>query len=314
MVAPLGFLLWRGTLVAGVFACLLALLSGLTVTPASGLILVLMLLVSIGFAGAPRSYGKLLELIEALALFGIVSTIGAVLSYVIMRETTGFTDVLLDRWDRTLGMSWPAIHRVACSSPCLMAVLRQSYLAFTWLPLIVFTLAQRSGVRGRMQVFILAYALSLATTMLVFLFFPAEAAFAFYRTHGALTGVDLPGYNSAIAELRDGRLAAIDLAHMEGIVTFPSFHAAMAVLFVWGSWTATASWYLRLPILGLNALLWAAAVPIGGHYVVDLLGGTAIAVGAIWVAERLATRIDDANIAVAAPYRARSVARDGLLT
>jgi hypothetical protein len=45
--------------------------------------------------------------------------------------------------------------------------------------------------------------------------------------------------------LRDGSLRTLDLMHLAGVVTFPSFHAA-AVLYAWAVWPMRL---LRLPNL-----------------------------------------------------------------
>jgi membrane-associated phospholipid phosphatase len=69
-------------------------------------------------------------------------------------------------------------------------------------------------------------------------------------------------------------LTAVDSRHLQGVVTFPSFHAIMALL------TAYALHDIR--ILSPFAWLWSglvvlSTIPIGGHYAVDLLAG-----GVVW--------------------------------
>ncbi len=63
----------------------------------------------------------------------------------------------------------------------------------------------------------------------------------------------------------------------EGIITMPSVHAAVAILLIAGFWKTP----LALPITILNVLMIASTLPVGRHYVVDLLAGAAIAVVAI---------------------------------
>jgi membrane-associated phospholipid phosphatase len=68
---------------------------------------------------------------------------------------------------------------------------------------------------------------------------------------------------------------------LNGVVTFPSFHAAAAILLGWGFWALR---WIRWPAVALNIAMFLAAVPIGGHYVADILAGAAAAVLAIKVA------------------------------
>jgi membrane-associated phospholipid phosphatase len=67
---------------------------------------------------------------------------------------------------------------------------------------------------------------------------------------------------------------------MAGMVSFPSFHTIVAVLTAW------ALWPLRIigPIaVLLNAILIVSTVPWGGHYLIDIPAGAAIAVLGITV-------------------------------
>ena len=71
---------------------------------------------------------------------------------------------------------------------------------------------------------------------------------------------------------------------MKGLVTFPSFHAALALLLV----------YASLPLRGvvvvsyvINMLMLVSTPANGGHYLVDVLSGLAIAWHSIAVAKRI---------------------------
>ena len=90
--------------------------------------------------------------------------------------------------------------------------------------------------------------------------------------------------------LRDGAVRELDLSHMTGIVSFPSYHAALPVILFWGLYPVTR---LRVP-----AAIWAGltivATPLfGGHYGVDVLAGLLLAMLALAVARRLAAKAPD---------------------
>ena len=59
-----------------------------------------------------------------------------------------------------------------------------------------------------------------------------------------LTASDFPnivpqGYYDTLQDaplLRDGTLRTLDLFHLNGVLTFPSFHAASAILYGWALW------------------------------------------------------------------------------
>ena len=67
---------------------------------------------------------------------------------------------------------------------------------------------------------------------------------------------------------------------MQGIVTMPSYHTVMAVLLTYA--------FRRTGLVGygiatLNLVMLLSIPPIGGHYLVDMLAGGALALGAIAV-------------------------------
>lgn len=75
---------------------------------------------------------------------------------------------------------------------------------------------------------------------------------------------------------------------IDGVISFPSFHAVMGLIVV-------ALWRKRVLTL-VVALSWLAAmipatIPIGGHYVVDLLGG-----GLIWAGSFAMSRRVERNV------------------
>jgi membrane-associated phospholipid phosphatase len=81
--------------------------------------------------------------------------------------------------------------------------------------------------------------------------------------------------------LRAGTWTTLHFGHLPGIISMPSMHAALAVL------TTLACWHLRAirwPLAFINAAMVIATVSEGGHYLVDVIAGVAIAV----VAFRLA--------------------------
>ena len=67
---------------------------------------------------------------------------------------------------------------------------------------------------------------------------------------------------------------------MQGIITMPSYHTVLAVLFTYA--------FRRTGLVGygiatLNLVMLLSIPPIGGHYLVDVLAGGALALGAIAV-------------------------------
>jgi membrane-associated phospholipid phosphatase len=75
---------------------------------------------------------------------------------------------------------------------------------------------------------------------------------------------------------------------MEGLITFPSFHTTLAVLFV----AALRKHRLALVIGGVvNGSMLLSIPSEGGHYLVDVFAGALVAVLAIVAAARIERRL-----------------------
>ncbi len=107
-------------------------------------------------------------------------------------------------------------------------------------------------------------------------FMPAIGAMAHFNLLD-LQGNGLPVgagvYHLAAFEAAySGSDQVFELADMEGLVTFPSFHTVLALLLTQG----LAHTRLRLLGVAATCAVIVSTVPIGGHYVIDLVAGFAI--------------------------------------
>jgi PAP2 superfamily protein len=94
------------------------------------------------------------------------------------------------------------------------------------------------------------------------------------------------GRNTAeiVLSLRQGTLRTIELEAINGIISFPSLHAAVAVIVPYTlRWNKLLFW----PIAVLDAMMLISAVPSGNHYLADVLAGVAIAVFSIILAPKV---------------------------
>lgn len=83
----------------------------------------------------------------------------------------------------------------------------------------------------------------------------------------------LKDYLQLFFAYRDGIATALHVFVLEGMITFPSFHAAWALLLA----ASFIPWPRMMAIFGpLNAIVVLSTVFIGGHYGVDVIVGLAI--------------------------------------
>lgn len=247
------------------------------------------MLVMAAWSARARGWHRIATLIETwtvLALFCIVATL---LSYGVATAALPLTDGLLATADTWLmpWTAWPDAMRGLQSHPLLMAGANACYASIGWQPSVLLLACVVAGRADRCWLYLLAWMATLLMVVAVTALMPAVGPYAF---HGVDAAALPAGHDPApwvtpgiVAALREGSLRVVGFANLEGIVTFPSFHAGAAVLLGWGFWPIRL---LRWPMATLNAAMLLAAVPIGGHYFVDLPAGAAVAVLGICLATR----------------------------
>ncbi|MDP4021305.1 phosphatase PAP2 family protein [Methylobacterium sp. NEAU 140] len=223
------------------------------------------------------------------------SALAAVLSYALAAQGGPLWDARLYALDRRLGLDWRAYLAFVDAHPRLGFVLT---LAYRSLIVQMFLLTVVLGFSGRwraLRAFVTAFGLASLAAAALSALMPAMAMYV----HLGLTARDFAHLDPAAAfvhvahlsELRNGTLKAVSLDSIEGIVTFPSMHASLGVLFGYYVWTVRL---VRIPLLLVNGLLIAATPIDGGHYFVDVLAGIAIAAAAIALAAAIHRRAPSA--------------------
>ena len=234
------------------------------------------------------------ELADPKLLFSL-GTIGQIiltcaivgpLSYVAAKLNWPLQDQALLAIDRALGLDPEPIARYVNDHPWLADCLARGYglikLPLLGIPVVLALTAHYM----RLQLFMLAMSLALAVTIAISAVVPAIGTYWGLQ----LSAAHFPEINTAvyagqlrdILALRDGSLHELQLFFLAGIVSFPSFHAASAVLYMWALWPVRG---LGGIAAALNLLMIAATPVIGAHYVIDVAGGIAVAAASIWTAK-----------------------------
>lgn len=279
----------RGTLWTGV-AVAAALLAGLLGVAGLGIDMSRavrpMLPVSLAIAAAlarPRLRGvretRLADLAECWGLMALVCTMGAIASYAVIRLTTGQVDAWLAAIDRVLGFDWIAAYRFTVARPLIARVSELAYLSIFFSPLVVIAGLALTGRAERARALIAAFGIALAIGLVIFCFCPARSALDYYMGHDIsyipATGIS---HLAVIDQLRAGTMTVIDVTTLSGMITFPSFHAVSAVLFIWAAWPLR---WLRWPCLAVNLAMLIVTPVQGTHYLIDVIGGVALALAVI---------------------------------
>lgn len=175
-------------------------------------------------------------------------------------------DRRFDAFDRAMGLDWPRLYDWVTARPRLFHASGLLYGLLNTELLLLLILLEALGKRRHAAALRLGFCISATATILIGVLMPALGPFVFY---------DLPvasqtAYVAQLAALRDGTLRQIDLSNAQGLIFFPSFHAALGVLC---AYAARAVRGLFWPALLFNLLIICTAPVIGGHYFVDIFAG-----------------------------------------
>ena len=244
----------------------------------------LALLTGAAWIGRRNGSPRLVAGATAFLQMTLFTVLGVVLAYAFAARAEPLWDARLAAADRALGFDWLALHRALDGWPVLIWVLGLAYHSLTVQMIVVIVALSGAARFATLRVTVCAAILSGFVTILISALVPAM---------GNL--VDPAGYRQLwpsiawlerglIGGLRDGSLRTLDLTMLMGIVSFPSFHATLAAIFLWAL-RATP----RLTLVGQGwAVLTILATPIfGGHYGVDVIVGLLLAPPAIIAARRL---------------------------
>jgi hypothetical protein len=237
-------------------------------------------------AGYPRPAFILVSIAQIELLVLLVTP----LTYIAASANLAMQDANLASVDRLLGLDWRAYYNFVCERPGLVPYVYLAYAMITWPPFGIPILLGLTRNYCRLQQFTLACALTVVVTALISSLLPALGTYQEYGISPETSVFRASGYLVQLHELpyvRGGSLRVLDVGTLGGIITFPSFHAAAAVLAMWALWSV---WWMRpLALIAYVGMLLATPL-VGGHYFVDVFAGVGLAVVAIAAAKFIAER------------------------
>ena len=175
--------------------------------------------------------------------------------------------------DRALGFDTLGLIAWFAASPVITAWL---YWAYSYQGLSAFVIAALAFIgrtdRLTEQMFIFSAGLVLAS--LLSIPFPAHGPFAHLAVPSGVSAALPAGsgvyYLPVMEGYRSGALRTIDLSQLMGMIQFPSFHVYMALMM---TWSVRGMRWIFWPVALFNLAAGISALPIGGHYVADMIGG-----------------------------------------
>ncbi len=239
----------------------------------AGLIpLAVVLVICCRWRSFPRTTHRLAHLARTVLALVLFTNAVSILSYIL----TGILP--LPRWDealatadRALGLNWLDMYLWVTRYPAIEASAHAVYMSLGPETLILFFALELLGHHNQARAFLLWFIVSTIAALAIGTLVPAAGAFVYYHLPVAST----TGYVAQWADLRNGALCTINPLNNQGLVIFPSFHTVLAVLC---AYAARPLRILKIPLLALNLLIILSAPAMGGHYFIDIIAGTILAI------------------------------------
>jgi PAP2 superfamily len=237
----------------------------------------IVLIIGSWFYRAVRPDLRLSSALGCSAQIMAFSAVGAPLSYLAASAGFPLYDQAFDAADKALGFDWMTLLGWLNAHATLIVIFRAIYLSLTvQATLIVLSLAF-AGQLAWLRIFVFAFICAAIVTIAMSCVLPAQGVWSYYDL-----GANHPSYAMPVSHaswpvfhgLRDGTYRQLVAEGAEGIITFPSLHAALAVILCVVAWPNR---WLRWLIIPTNVVMLAATPIEGSPYIVDVIAGIAIA-------------------------------------
>ena len=249
---------------------------------------VLLILLSIYYH--QRDGESLVLCMVSLLQLGAFSTVASLLVYEVTSLNFPSADPLLQQLDGYLGFTPHGIVQWARDYPAVNEFSVWAYMFIV--PETMLTIFAISFVRQRilLEQFCFQFMLGVAICCVTGCFLPAGGP-------AYLNGITPAGWQSMYIEhfegLRSGETFLFSWRQTEGLITFPSFHTAWAIMLVivWRQQTLL----LSIPVTIISVLIILSTLTTASHYLVDLFGGGVLAAFCAWASFRFTALVYHAD-------------------
>lgn len=187
-----------------------------------------------------------------------------ILSYLEATANQPLVDSTLAAVDHYLGIYTPNIVFWVRDHPWWHAIIYYIYWVYygIQLPFVILYFTFRDETTHLQRV-LMQFIIATIITGVISAIFPAFGPYYWYQYAPS----EIP--YKALHHLQELRQNIVDIRQIDGIVTLPSFHTVMALIYAFAF--RNEKKFIFIPIFILNIVMILTCVPIGNHYFADLL-------------------------------------------
>jgi len=232
---------------------------------------------------------KLASTLESTAQLVVFAAVAAPLSYLAASTPLPLQDAVFDAIDHALRFDWKELLAFMNRQPEFFVFMRIIYLSLTVQMTAVVLILGLTGRLPWLRVYMLAFIFTAVLTIGLSALLPAEGVWLHYGLKADPAAMPISHTSWPVfLGLRDGSYRLLMAVGSEGIITFPSLHAALAVILIAAFWPVPVARWLSAAV---NSTMLAATPIDGSHYLVDVLAGIIIAILCIVAARILVARM-----------------------
>jgi len=240
---------------------------GLTLSDYSGFLTVICVLLAVTalLRGKQRN-PRLAVASEVWALWMLFANAANLLTYLAATPALPFRDDLFAGLDSDLGFQWMGLFNLVQAHPVINHLLSICYASLFPEILVLSIFLSFAGLDRRLREFFWIAYIAILLTSIISSLMPAVSAFP---RHGLAGKAD---WLHDLGLLRGGTDLHFAVPDMVGLVSFPSFHAVLALLVIYATRRTGLAGHL---FVVWNLIMLISIAPLGSHYLVDILGGAA---------------------------------------
>ena len=225
---------------------------------------------------------------DVAGAFGALLTfapVGVLLSYLVFSAGLPMQDHAFAALDESLGFNFETGVAFVNANPQLGAFLTWSYQGCLHQIFLAVLLLAATGRTVELWDFVAILLIGCLVTLVISGLLPSIGPYVHYNLdpkHYATLNQIAPGVGqfhvADVLALNKGEYPLFVFGKNSGLITFPSYHALVALALIY---SVRNFKLLFWPVAALNTSVLISTVPIGGHYVVDIIGGFGVFVLAL---------------------------------